>query len=208
MVILLPLYLVDPNGGYPIQAPVLQTPIDDVLDRTEHLLPGGLKACGNFCPGQYLCPTRKKLHIRPRQLMLAIAPGDVLDFYATCGAIHAAHRIKGIHRNAPERNKLEAARLVGTIVSRCGLKTARADRRRSFPSLHLNLDAIDAAKFGQSHRPVNKTLEFLTVLQDGLHKHLLVSRSWYQVVFATHPIPARTGKCPLIVSHSRAGAPN
>src|SRR3981081_1947378 len=123
MVILLPLYLVDPNGGYPIQAPVLQAPIDDMLDRIEHLLPGGLKAFGNFCPGQDLCPTRKKLHIHLRQLMLAIAPAHFLDLYATCGAIHASHRVKEIHRNAPEWNKLEAARLVGMIISRCGLVT-------------------------------------------------------------------------------------
>ena len=208
MVILLPLYLVDPNGCYPIQAPVLQAPIDDMLDRIEHLLPGGLKAFGNFCPGQYLCPACKKLHIRLRQLMLAIAPGHFLDFYATSGALHASHHVKEKHRNAPEWNKLETARLVGMIVSRCGLMTARADRRRSFASLHLNLDAFDVVKFGKSHRPVNKTLEFLTMIQDGLHKHLPAPRSLYQVVFATHPIPARTGKCPSVVSQSGAGASN
>jgi hypothetical protein len=146
--------------------------------------------------------------MRLRQLMLAIAPGHFLDFYATCGAIHASHHVKEIHRNAPEWKRLEAARLLCVIISRCGLMTARADRRRSFASLQLNLNAFDATKFGKSCRLVNKTLEFLAMVQDGLHKHLLVRRSLYQVVFATHPIPARIGKCPLIVSHSSAGASN
>src|SRR5215217_8068628 len=154
MVILLPLNLVDPNGGYPIQAPVLQPPIDHVLDRIEHLLPGSLKAFGNFCPGQYLCPACKKLHIRLRQLMLAIAPRHFLNFYTTYDAFHASHHVKEIHRNAPEWNKLEAARLLGMIISRCGLMTARADRRGSFASLHLNLDAFDIVKCGKSYRTV------------------------------------------------------
>ena len=36
--ILLPLDLIDANGGYPIQAPVLQAPLDNVLDRAVDLM--------------------------------------------------------------------------------------------------------------------------------------------------------------------------
>src|SRR5882757_5502404 len=176
IVVLLPLYLVDANGSNSIQAPVLQAPINNVLDRIEHLLPGCLKAFGDICPRQYLCPARKKLHIRLRQLVLAIAPGHVLDLDAACSAMHTSHHVKEEHRKAPERNKLEAAGFRGVVISGCGLMAPRADRRRTFARLHLDLNACDAVTFGKSHCAVNKTLEFLATIQDGLHKHLPIFR--------------------------------
>src|SRR3954468_13430791 len=88
---------------------------------------------------------------------------------------HVSSR-KGKDRIAPERNKLEPAGFLTPVISGCGLMAPRADRRRAFARRHRDLDAFDAVTFCKSHLAANKTLELLTTIQHGLHKHLPVAR--------------------------------
>ena len=75
-------------------------------------------------------------------LVLAIAPGDLLDDYiAATTAVDAPHAIQAENQKAPERNELKAP-LGKMIVTRCRLVAPRAARRRTLPRPAVHFDAL------------------------------------------------------------------
>jgi hypothetical protein len=59
-------------------------------------------------------------HIGSGRLVLTIAPGNLLDHYATISALDASHALQQENQKAPQRNELEAA-FGKMIVTRCRL---------------------------------------------------------------------------------------
>ena len=124
-----------------LQRAMLQAPANHILDRVAHLVPGSVEGLGGFLPGELARPAGQKQHIGSGQLMLAIAPGNLLDHYATLPAVHASHAIQQENQKAPQRNELEAP-LGKMIVTRRRLVAPRADRCRALPRSHVHFDAI------------------------------------------------------------------
>src|SRR5207244_10248900 len=124
-----------------------------------HLVPGSVEGLGGFLPGELPRPASQKQHVGSGQLVLPIAPGNLLDQHTTIPAVDAPHAVQQENQKAPQRNELEAA-LRKMIVTRCGLVRPRADRRRALPRSHVLFDAslvaADADVWG-SHSPVAMT---------------------------------------------------
>jgi hypothetical protein len=73
--------------------------------------------------------------------VLPIAPGNLLDQYATIAAVDAPHTIQQENQKAPQRNELEAT-LGKMIVTGRRLVAPRADRRRALPRSDVYFDAF------------------------------------------------------------------
>jgi hypothetical protein len=54
-----------------------------ILGAVAHLVPASVEGLGGFLPGELARPAGQKQHIGSGQLLLPIAPGFVLDHYAT-----------------------------------------------------------------------------------------------------------------------------
>src|SRR5207245_11795141 len=83
----------------------------------------------------------QKQDVGSGQLVLTIAPGNLLDQQTTIPAVDAPHAVQQENQKAPQRNELEAA-LGKMIVTRCRLVAPRADRRRALPRSHVHFDAF------------------------------------------------------------------
>ena len=74
-------------------------------------------------------------------MVLAVAPGNLLDDDAAAAAIDAPHGVQQKDQKSPERNELETP-LGELIVTGRGLMAARANRRRTLARTHGDLDAL------------------------------------------------------------------
>src|SRR5438128_7955908 len=112
---------------------MLQAPDDHILDRVTHLVPGSVERLGGFFPRKFACPTGQEEHVGPGQLVLAIAPWNLLHHHhAAISTVDAPHLVQQENQNPPERDELEAS-LRKMIVTRRRLVATRADRRRTLP---------------------------------------------------------------------------
>src|SRR5271167_4743323 len=130
-----------PDGADRLQGAMLQAPADHILDGVAHLVPGSVERFGGFLPGELPRPAGQKQHIGSGQLVLTIAPGNLLDQYATIAALDASHAVQQENQKAPQRNELEAS-LGKMIVTRCRLMAPRTDRRRTRPRPDVHFDAL------------------------------------------------------------------
>ena len=73
--------------------------------------------------------------------MLAIAPGNLLDYHATIPAVDAAHAVQQENQKAPQWNELEAP-LGEMIVTWCRVVATRTDSRRALPRPDGHFDAF------------------------------------------------------------------
>src|ERR1019366_6322596 len=96
------------DGADRLQRAMLQAPADHILDGVAHLVPGGVERLGGFLPGELPRPAGQKQHIGSGQLVLTIAPGNLLDHHATIPAVDASHAVQQENQKAPQRNELEA----------------------------------------------------------------------------------------------------
>ena len=129
------------DGADRLQRAMLQAPADHILDGVAHLVPGSVERLGGFLPGELARPAGQKQHIGFGQLVLAIAPGNLLDHHAAIAALDAPHAVQQEHQKAPERDELKAP-LGKMIVTRCRLVAPRADRRRARPRPDVHFDAF------------------------------------------------------------------
>src|SRR5215467_6376265 len=124
------------------QFAVCQSPMDDVFDSIENLIPGSAKSRGRFLPGKPTCPLSQKQHISFSQSTFAVAPGNFLhDHGAAATAIHAAHCVEEEDQKSPQGDELETA-FGELVVTRCRQMTARADGRRTTAGTHGDFDAL------------------------------------------------------------------
>src|SRR5215469_13719973 len=98
-----------------------------------------VRCCG-LLPGELTRPAGQKQHVGSGQLVLAIAPGNLLNEYATIAALDAPHTVQQEHQKAPQRNELEAS-LGKMIVTRCRLMAPRTDGCRARPRPDVDFDA-------------------------------------------------------------------
>src|ERR1019366_3149127 len=120
------------NGADRLQRAMLQAPADHILDGVAHLVPGSVERFGGFLPGELTRPASQKQHVGSSQLVLAIAPGNLLDDHAAVPALDAPHAVQQEHQKAPQWDELEAP-LGKVIVTRCRLVAPRTDCRRDHP---------------------------------------------------------------------------
>jgi len=155
--------LVDPEGLDGAQDPVFQSPLNDPLDRAIDLIPRGVKRPGDLQPREFTGPSREKLHVGRRQMMLTLGPGQDLGDNAACGAIHPSAGIAEEYRKAPKRNKLKAP-LRELVITRAALPTARAIGLRAPARNHLDLNGV-RARLGPLDLAVHEALETITAIQ-------------------------------------------
>src|SRR6516162_4785269 len=129
-----------PNGTDRLQGAMLQAPADHILDGVAHLVPGSVERFGGLLPGELTRPAGQKQHVGSGQLVLAIAPGNLLDQYTAIAALDAPHTVQQEHQKAPQRNELEAP-LGKMIVTRCRLVAPGTDCRRTRPRPDVDFDA-------------------------------------------------------------------
>jgi len=129
------------NGADRLQGAMFQAPADHILDGVAHLVPGSVERLSRFFPGELPRPAGQKQHIGSGQLVLAIAPGNLLDHHATIPAIDAAHAVQQENQKAPQRNELEAP-LGEMIITWCRLVAPRTDRCRALPRPDVHFDAF------------------------------------------------------------------
>jgi hypothetical protein len=99
---------------------MLQAPAEHIFHGVAHLIPGSVEGLGGFLPGEFARPASQKQHMGSAQLVLPIAPGNLLDHYATIPAVNAPRAVQQKNQKAPQRDELEAA-LGKMIVTRCRL---------------------------------------------------------------------------------------
>ena len=105
-----------------LQRAVLQAPVDHVFDGVADLVPRSMERLGGFLPGELPRPAGQEEHVGFGGLVLAIAPRNLLDHYATSPALDTPHAVQKENQNSPERNELKTP-LRQMIVAGCGLVT-------------------------------------------------------------------------------------
>ena len=88
---------------------MVQTPLHDVFNRLEDLIPAGAKAYRDLLPRQLLGSIRQKLHIGIGELMLPPRPRHLLYLDTTLGAIYTSHQVNQKHPISPQRDELKMA---------------------------------------------------------------------------------------------------
>jgi hypothetical protein len=83
----------------------------------------------------------QKQHIGSGQLVLAIAPGNLLDHDATISAVDTSRTVQQENQKPPQGNELEAA-LREMIVPRRWPVAPRTDGRRSLSRSHVYCNAF------------------------------------------------------------------
>src|ERR1039458_8381861 len=94
---------IDADGSDGGQGAMLQPPVDDALDGVADLIPSGMERLRSFLPGQLACPASQHQAICLGELMLAIAPGHMLDHHTALAAADAAHLVEEEDKESPER---------------------------------------------------------------------------------------------------------
>src|SRR5216684_1534333 len=89
------------NGADRLQCAMFQAPADHILDSVAHLIPGSVERLRRFLPGELARPAGQKQHIGSGRLVLAIAPGDLLDHYATISAVDPSHPVQQENQKTP-----------------------------------------------------------------------------------------------------------
>jgi hypothetical protein len=100
-----------------------------------------VEGLGGFLPRELARPAGQKQHIGSGQLVLAIAPGNLLDHDATVPAINASHAVEQENQKALQGNELEAT-LGETIVPRRRSVALGTFGRRSLPRSDVHFDAF------------------------------------------------------------------
>src|ERR1019366_4815971 len=129
------------DGADRLQGAMLQAPADHILDGIAHFIPRSVERFGGFLPGELPRPAGQKQHIGSGQLVLAIAPGNLLDDHAAVAALDAPHAVQQEYQKAPQRDELEAPQ-GKMIVTRCRLVASRTDRRRARSRPDGHFDAL------------------------------------------------------------------
>ena len=131
---------------------------------------------GNAFPREPPSPASQEPTIGCRQLVLAVAPGNLLHLHTTPWTLDAPHRVHEEHRDLPERHRAPPAgwsepSLGQSVVAGSRLAAARADCPAIRTWLDRNLDrrlgcGIDPACF-----LVNERLVPLDVIEDSFQLH-------------------------------------
>jgi len=151
--------LIDSHGGDPVQNPVFQTVIDDPLDGAVDGVPGGVEAGGGFLPTQALGPAGEEVAECIAGGVLALCPGDGLDFDSAAGAIDAAHGVGQGDWDVVDGDEFEGSGLGHAIISGAGFVAPGAPRLAVGSGPDFGDDAQAASLFEQCDGMVNEALE-------------------------------------------------
>ena len=151
--------LIDADGGDAIQNPVFQTVIDDPLDGAADGVPGGVEAGGGFLPTQALGPAGEEVAECIAGGVLALCPGDGLDFDSAAGAIDAAHGVGQGDWDVVDGDEFEGSGLGHAIISGAGFVAPGAPRLAVGSGPDFGDDAQAASLFEQCDGMVNEALE-------------------------------------------------
>jgi hypothetical protein len=75
----------------------------------DYLFPGSVKGLSSFLPGKFSRPSGQEQHVCLGEMMLAVAPGHLLDHHAAVPALDLAHAVEEENQQSPERNEFEAS---------------------------------------------------------------------------------------------------
>ena len=160
--------LIDTDGSDRTEAAMLQPPRDDILHRLADFVPTGAERQGGFLPGEFASPVRQKHHVGLGQLVLADRPWQFFDPHTAGPAIDPPHVVKQEHREAPDRDEFEAAK-VEQIIGRAALMTARAHwlGAAARPHVDLNAEALRA----KPRLLVDEARKVLTLIEKADQPH-------------------------------------
>ena len=134
-----------------VEAAMSEPIVHDVLDGVVDLVPSGAEGARHLEPRQLFGPLGQEAAVDVGQVVLARAPGHLLDDYpAAGGAGNPAHAIHQKDREPPQGNKLEQPSLGGGVIGG-GQVTAAAARApgvlpgsdpHPYPSLPVKMTAL------------------------------------------------------------------
>ena len=136
--------LIHAEGRDLVEAAMSDAIFHHVLDGMVDLVPTGPEGARHLRPRQLLGPRRQETAVEVGQVVLARAPGDLLDDHPAAGfAVNPAHAIHQKDRETPERNELEQPCIGGRVIGG-GQLTAAAARTHgvlpwSDPHHHLSV---------------------------------------------------------------------
>jgi len=124
------------------QFALCQSPLDDVFDGIENLIPGSAERHGRFLPGKPTCPTGQKQHVGFGQRVFAVTLGNFLDHHSVAAAaVDAAHGVEEKDKESPQGDELETP-LPELIVTGRRQMAARADCDGTLARSYGHLDAL------------------------------------------------------------------
>ena len=129
------------DGTDRCQSAMLQTPGDHRFHGVAHFCPRKCGRTRRFPSRKLARPAGQKQHIGSGQLVLPIAPGNLLDHHTTLPAVDASHAGEKENQKAPQRNELEAA-FGEMIVPRRRSVAPGTDGCRSLPRSDIHFDAF------------------------------------------------------------------
>ena len=195
MMALTKLNFIHAEGGDLVEAAMGEPIVHDVLDGMVDLVPAGPEGARHLRPRQLFGPPRQETPVDVGQVVLARAPGDLLDDHpAAAFAGNPAHPIHQKDRESPQRNKLEPPCSGGRVIGRGQLTAAAAlgPGVLSGPQAHHDPSVLVKATLFK-HKP----LEFRAPVQyrdQAHHSHQGKSGSVF-------------GDCPNIPGMMRLGYP-
>lgn len=152
---------IDAEGGDAVQIPVFEAIIDDPFDGTADVVPGSVEAGGGFFPAEDLCPGGEEAAECVAASVLALRPGDALDFDAAAGAVDATHGVGEGDWDVVDGDELKQPRCGHVIVARTRFPTTGALGPAVGSGAHLGDDAQRLAHSQQFDGMVNETLDRL-----------------------------------------------
>ena len=133
---------IHPDGIDLAERAVLQPEPDHIFDGVADLVPGGAERLGRFFPRKPARPAGQKQHVGIGQLMLAVAPGNLLDHHRfAAAAINASHGVQQENQKPPERDELVTP-FRELIITGRRLMAPGTNRRRTLARPHADFDAF------------------------------------------------------------------
>ena len=171
---LAPADLVGADGHDSFQITIRKTPYHRHLDRSEDILPSGLKGLGNLQPGKALSPTGQEPRISGGQVPFPLYPGDSLDLDPASSAVDSPHGIEEKYRYPPQGHELKPA-LAHGVVARPGLAATGADWPTTLSGFDFYLQGQSPRLLTPTNLAVHKTSMQLNPIQDRLDLHPVFS---------------------------------
>jgi hypothetical protein len=167
-----PADFISANGLDMAQITVSQPPFNGHLDRSEDIFPSGLKSSGDLQPGETFCPCGEKPCIGCGQMVLALCPGNLLDFNAANRTINSPPGVEKENCDPPQRNEFETARSQG-VVSRTSFAAAGTDRTIGLSMADFYFQNQPPCMIMQTCISIDKTFVPLKTIQYSSDQHLV-----------------------------------
>ena len=154
-----------------LEIAMLQAVAHHSRDGAENRIPTCMEGLGDLLPAQPARPLSQEQLVGLGDRALALSPRNALDLDPAGSAMHAPHAVLEIGFESPDRYEIEESALVAAVVAGGFAAAARADGLGAFARLDLGDDAQSPLHALETDAAVNKTLEPMARVEQGLQLH-------------------------------------